>query len=437
MTIFALSTAPGRAAVAVVRLSGPSARQAVKNLVRGDLPPPRYASLRTIRDPQTGQLIDRGLVLWLPHPGSQTGEDMAEFHVHGGRAVVQSLLDAIARIPGMRHAEPGEFTRRAVLNGKIDLIAAEAVADLVNSDTARQMHQALEQITGSLGSLYSDWRDRLIEQLAYIETAIDFADEEIPDDLVEQIVEPIAALECEMTRHLDDDMRSQRLRDGLRVVILGAPNTGKSSLLNALAGTDAAIVSEEAGTTRDVIDVALDVDGFAVRISDTAGLRASPGHIEEEGIRRGLGRAENADLCILVTDATRFRETHDTIKMYELRNSLVVCNKSDLKNAPDMAGLIGISCKTGDGVDRLLTEMAHHFDEKWCGSELAPTNARHRANLVQSLSSLTSARNLVADDVALAAEELRHAVTAFGRLTGRVDIEDVLDVVFSEFCIGK
>ena len=283
MTIFALSSAPGRAAVAVIRVSGPAAGHAVERLTGRDLPAARSAVLRRLRGKEA---IDNALVLWFPGPATVTGEDVAEFQVHGGRAVVNGVLDALASLPGLRPAEPGEFTRRAVLNGTMDLVAAEAVADLVSADTSRQRDQALEQLQGGLSAVYDGWRERLVERMARLEAVIDFPDEEIPEDALVGLSGALGALEREIRAHLDDRRRGERLREGLSVVILGAPNVGKSSLLNALAGTEAAIVSEEEGTTRDTVHVAMDIAGFAVTVIDTAGLREAPSRIEGEGIRR-------------------------------------------------------------------------------------------------------------------------------------------------------
>lgn len=435
MTIFALATAPGRAAIAVIRVSGPAAGETVRRLTGRDLPAARQAVLRRLRDSRTGDVIDQSLVLWFPAPATVTGEDVAEFHVHGGRAVVQGVLDALASVPGVRPAEPGEFTRRAVLNGKMDLVEAEAVADLVAADTSRQRHQALDQLQGLHSALYDGWRQRLVNAMARLEAVIDFPDEELPAGLLDDNRAAVTFLEEEVRAHLDDGRRGERLREGLSVVILGAPNVGKSSLLNALAGSDAAIVSAEEGTTRDTIEVTMDIAGFAVSLVDTAGLREVPQGVEGEGIRRALKRAETADLTLLVADASHWEETWPRIESHGDGNALVVASKADLACPPP--GMPGLSVKTGEGIDRLIEAMAQHFRLAWRGAVLSPSRTRHRAALLQVADALARYRNLEAGDVTLAAEDLRLATTALGRLIGRVEVEDLLDVIFSEFCIGK
>ncbi len=433
MTIFALATAPGRAAIAVIRVSGPAAGDTIRHLTGRDLPAARQAVLRRLHDHRSGDVIDQALTLWFPAPATVTGEDVAEFHVHGGRAVVHGVLDALARVPGVRPAEPGEFTRRAVLNGRLDLVEAEAVADLVAAKTSRQRHQALAQLHGLHSALYDGWRQRLVDAMARLEAVIDFPDEELPAGLLDDNAATVTALEEEVRFHLDDERRGERLREGLTVVILGAPNVGKSSLLNALAGSDAAIVSAEEGTTRDTVEVTMDIAGFAVTLVDTAGLREVPQGVEGEGIRRALARAGTADLTLLVGDASRWEETWPRIKPHCDGNALVVAGKADLARPPP--GIPGLSAKTGEGLDCLIDAMAQRFRLAWQGVELSLSRSRHRAALVQVSDAL--ARCLEADDVTLAAEDLRLAATALGRLTGRVDVEDLLDVIFSEFCIGK
>ncbi len=435
MTIFALATAPGRAAIAVIRVSGPAAGETVRQLSGKDPPAAGRAVLRRLQDGRSGDLIDQALVLWFPGPASVTGEDVAEFHVHGGRAVVHGVLDALASVPGVRPAEPGEFTRWAVLNGKMDLVEAEAVADLVAADTSRQRHQALGQLQGLHSALYDGWRQRLVDAMARLEAVIDFPDEELPAGLLGENTAVVTALEEEVRAHLDDGRRGERLREGLSVVILGAPNVGKSSLLNALAGNEAAIVSAEEGTTRDTVEVTMDIAGFAVSLVDTAGLREVPQGVEEEGIRRALTKAEAADLTLLVADASRWDETWRRVESHCGENVLVVAGKADLARPPP--GVPGLSAKTGEGIDRLIDAMAQHFRRAWQGAGLSPSRNRHRAALLQVVDALARYGHPEAGDITLAAEDLRLAATALGRLTGRVDVEDLLDVIFSEFCIGK
>lgn len=434
MTIFALASAPGRAAVAVVRISGPAVCPALRALTGREPPPPRRAVVRRLADPATGRLLDQALVLRFAAPASYSGEDMAELHVHGGRATVAGVLDALARLPGLRPAEAGEFTRRAVAHGRLDLTAAEGVADLVAADTARQREQALAQMSGALARLYDGWRQRLLALMARQEAAIDFSDEDVPEDVLAGFADEVAALAGELGAHLAD-RRGERLRDGLAVAIVGAPNVGKSSLLNRLAGREAAIVSTEAGTTRDVVEVGLEVAGFAVVLADTAGLRRAPRGVEREGVARARHRAGEADLRLLLADASRWRETWPPIAPLAGERALVVANKADLAPPPRGAAALAISCASGAGLDALLAAMGQRFTALWRGAAPSPTRARHRACLQQAAAALDEARS--AGEDALAAEALRQAAAALGRLTGRVDVEDVLDVVFAEFCIGK
>lgn len=450
-TIFALSSGAGRAGVAVVRVSGPNAREALLSLAGAPLPEGRRSVLRRLREPRSGEEIDRGLLLWLPGPASYTGEDMAELHLHGGRAVVGAVLEALATVPGLRVAEPGEFTRRAFENGKFDLTAAEAVADLVDAETAAQRRQALRQMGGELGRLYEDWRAVLVGSLAYLEAEIDFSDEELPESLSAAVRSRIERLRAEITRHLDDERRGERLREGVYIAILGPPNSGKSSLLNRLAKREAAIVAETAGTTRDVIEVELDLGGYPVTLADTAGLRESGDAVESEGVRRALDRAARADLKLVLFDATYWPNVDADLLNIVDSETLVALNKRDLRplNPPtEVAGApaYAISCRTGEGIEAFLAAL-----EEAVAGRLAPgetpalTRARHRAALEECGASLTrylAACGRGADGEPpigeeLRAEDLRLAARALGRITGRVDVEDILDVVFRDFCIGK
>jgi len=434
MTIFALSSAPGRAAVAVIRVSGPAAAGALEALTGRAVPPPRQAALRRIIDPDDGRLLDQALVLYFAGPRTETGEDMAEFQVHGGRAVVNGVMEALARLPGLRPAEPGEFTRRAVAHGKIDLTAAEAVADLVDADTERQREQALAEAGGAAARRYDGWREALIGLMARLEAAIDFSDEDLPEGLLLGLEEEMTALATTIRVHLDDDGRAERLRTGLRIVILGAPNAGKSSLLNRLARREAAIVAEEAGTTRDIVEVTLDIAGFAVTLSDTAGLRDGAGQVEAEGIRRARALAAQADLRLVLLDATRWEESRTAVAALLNDTALIVANKADLVTPPDGEAL-AISCATGEGLDSLMASIGARLQAMWRPGAAGPSHARHRAGLEQTVSALDRAAG--AGEAALAAEDLRIAATALGRLTGRVDVEDILDAIFARFCIGK
>lgn len=438
-TIFALSSAPGRAGVAVFRLSGPDAGQAVEALA-GGLPPPRRASLRTVRDPATGEAIDTGLVLWFPAPASFTGEDMAEFHVHGGRAVVQALAETLGRLPGLRPAQPGEFTRRAFDRGRLDLTQVEGLADLIHAETEAQRRQALRESSGVTRQRYEGWRGRLIEALALVEAGLDFADEgDVSQTTLAEARHLAAALLADIAAHLDDGHRGERLREGLRVVLAGAPNAGKSSLLNALARREAAIVSEEAGTTRDVIEVHLDLGGYPVLVMDTAGIRDRARGVEAEGIRRTLARAERADLVLWLVDATA-PVWQPPPHLTALGDRLVVAlNKVDLcRPGTGVNPALTVSAMTGEGVDglvRLLAERAAAVLDAGASPTIA--RARQRLELETCHAALGDFLAAGADEPELRAEDLRRAADALGRLTGRVDVEDVLGRIFADFCIGK
>jgi tRNA modification GTPase len=431
-TIFALATPPGRSGIAVIRLTGDGAGPALEAL-GGSLARPRRAVLTALRDPGTGEALDRALTLWLPGPGSFTGEDMAELHVHGGRAVIGGVVEALGRLPGLRPAEAGAFTRRAFANGRLDLTEVEGLADLVDAETAAQRRQALRQMGGALGRLLEGWRRELVGILAHVEAAIDFSDEEIPDGLIEAVRPRIEALAAEIGAKLRDGHRGERLRDGFRVVLAGPPNAGKSSLLNALAQRDAAIVSEEAGTTRDVIDVSLDLGGYPVEVADTAGLREATGAVELEGVRRTLERARGADLVLWLRDASDADAPGAPADLG--RATLEVATKCDLV-AEMPAG--GISVRTGAGLAGLLKEIeTRAADALTSGSEAALTRARHRTALRAARDALGGALQRSDSPPELIAEQLRRAAFEIGRLTGRVDVEDLLDVIFADFCIGK
>lgn len=439
-TIYALATAPGRSGVAVVRISGPEAGSALAALTGRPLPAPRRAVLTKLRDPKTGDALDDALVLRFTAPASFTGEDVVELHLHGGRAVVTGVIEALATLPGLRLAEPGEFTRRAFENGKLDLTEAEAVADLIDAETTAQRRQALRQMEGALGKLYDGWRERLTRALAHIEADIDFAEDDLPGGVADAVRPVIAGLAGEIASHLDDGGRGERLREGLHIAIVGAPNAGKSSLLNALARRDAAIVSARAGTTRDIIEVHLDLGGYPVVLADTAGLRdAAADEVEEEGIRRARDRAARADVKVAVFDAATLPDLDPATLDLIDSDTVVVFNKTDLATAvdlrPDLSPIL-VSAQTGDGL-KLLEEKLTEFsaDRLAIGSAPSLTRARHRAALTECRESLL--RALDAPLPELAAEDVRLASRALGRITGRVDVEDLLDVIFRDFCIGK
>ena len=438
-SIFALASGGGRAALSVYRLSGPEAGPALRALTGQDLPAPRLASLRTLKDEQ-GHPIDKGLVLWFPGPASFTGEDVVELHLHGGRAVSQAIARALLDL-GLRPAEPGDFTRRAFEGGKLDLTQAEAIADLVDADTAAQRRQALSQLDGTLGHLYEGWRLELLRAQAHLEAAIDFAEEDLPPDLILSSKAALANLADRVAAHLADDGRGERVRDGLRAVLLGAPNAGKSSLLNLLAGRDAAIVSATAGTTRDVIEVALDLAGYPILLADTAGLREGAEEIEREGVRRARERADAADIKLLVLDGANWPQL-DAESMLQLDGRcLLLLNKADLvaDDIPDKVlnhPVIAVSAKSGQGVEQLLDRLASAAEDRMAGGGVpALTRARHRSALVDAEASLRRAQQQTLPE--LVAEDVRVAARAIGRITGRVDVEAMLDIIFREFCIGK
>ena len=440
-TIFALSSASGRAAIAVIRVSGPKAGEAVLALTRGALPIPRRAVYRRLRDPLSGAELDDGLVLWFPAPASETGEDVAELQIHGGRATVAAVLEALAELPDLRIAEPGEFTRRAFLNGKLDLTAVEGLADLVNAETDAQRRQALRQLKGELGCLYDAWRTRLVRLLAYAEATIDFPDEVGEAGGPSSLLHEILMLIREITQHLDDKSRGERLRGGLYVAIVGPPNVGKSSLLNALAKRDVAIVSEVAGTTRDVIEVHLDLAGYPVSLADTAGIRESNEAIEREGVRRALARAEEADLRLVMVDGTQWPAVPSEIDPVIDHRSILILNKVDLVKRPlDMMlkgrPIMALSVVTGEGMGELVSKLEQEAVARMAVAETPTlTRLRHRQALERCVEAL--GRSTHARLPELAAEDLRLAARELGRITGRVDVEDLLDVIFHDFCIGK
>jgi tRNA modification GTPase len=434
-TIYAVSTAPGRAAIAVVRVSGPEAGAALRALAGDRLPASRQAALRTLRD-STGEWIDQALVLWFPAPASETGEDVVEFHLHGGRAISDATLTALAEVPGLRAAAPGEFTRRAVENGKLDLTRAEGLADLIDAETPAQARQALRQYQGALAVLYEGWRARLIGVLAWAEAVIDFSEEELPDDIEDRLRAPTKELYAEMIRHLDDARRGEIMREGLFLTVIGAPNAGKSSLVNALARRDVAIVSEIPGTTRDIVETRLDLGGYVVHLADTAGLRNTGDIIEREGVRRALARAAASDMTLLVLDGAAADPFAGVDEQAIAHASVTIWNKCDLPWPEQRAGL-RISARTGEGLDGLLELLREQVRARLERPRESPpmTRARHRECVMAAAEAL--ARTLDQRESELAAEDLRLALRAIGRLTGRVDIEELLDVVFRDFCIGK
>ncbi|XP_071434147.1 tRNA modification GTPase GTPBP3, mitochondrial [Pithys albifrons albifrons] len=460
-TIFALSSAPGRCGVAVIRASGPGSRGALQTLTgTPKLPPPRVLALRRIRDPVTAETLDRGLVVWFPGPRSFTGEDCAELHVHGGPAVVSGVLRALGRLPGLRPADPGEFTRRAFRRGKLDLTAAEGLGDLIRAETEAQRRQALRQMEGELGQLYQRWSDTLTQALAHLEAYIDFSeDDNVEEEVLCQVDGTVRALAQEIGAHLRDGRRGELLRGGVHAVIAGPPNVGKSSLLNLLCQRPAAIVSPVAGTTRDVVEVALNIGGYPLVLSDTAGLREATDPVEREGVTRARDRLCQADLVLAVLDATAvppglagLGSALGALQPPPDTPCVLVLNKADLlrvsggplrdtcTQSPPLPPTTLLSCKTGEGLDHLLELLAQQLAQL-CGDPLGGspslTQSRHSQHLGGCATALARYGQERRRDLALAAEQLRLARRELGRITGHVGTEDVLDIIFRDFCVGK
>jgi len=446
-TIYALASGSGRAGVAVVRVSGGQAGAALGALMQKALPKPRTTKLCRLFDPKTHQPLDDALVLWFVAPASFTGEDVAELHIHGGPAVIDGVLAALSGLEGLRLAEPGEFTRRAFENGKLDLTQVEGLADLIEAETEAQHKQALLQSEGALGALYDGWRERLVRALAHFEAELDFSDEELPADLHAQVTQGMRELHGAVLAHLKDGRQGERLRAGVRLAIVGPPNAGKSSLMNALAQREAVIVSDRAGTTRDVVEIHMNLGGFPVLVADTAGLRESGDHIEQEGVRRARAWADSADLKLVVFDGAADPVFDDeSLKLIDDR-TLVAVNKADvlIDEVPDnLLGypVLSLSVKSGQGLDDLLQQLTVRVGESCRTSSEgpAPTRARHRESLQRTQQALERFLNRDADHPIgseLEAEDLRMAARELGRITGRVDVEDLLDVIFRDFCLGK
>lgn len=432
-TIFAPATASGKAGVAVIRVSGDKASSVAQLMCKITEPVPRKAVLTPIYAAD-GTALDEVIFIWFPAPNSYTGEDIAEIQSHGGRAVTAALLDELAKMEGFRPAERGEFTRRAVENGKMGLTAAEGLADLINAETEVQRKQALRQMNGALAQVYEEWRARLTTVLAWLEAYIDFSEEEIPPSVSDDIRLKINTLTGEIKQHLSDGKRGERLRDGYKITIVGAPNAGKSSLMNKLAQRDVAIVSSIAGTTRDVIEVRMDINGYPVIIADTAGLRDTNEEIEAEGIRRAMRTAEESDLILVVIDGTTDNNDSET-KRFPSEKTVKLINKIDTAPCPPPDGM-AVSAKTGEGIDALLAFVGKTLEQAMSvREEPSLTRLRHRQALEECLAALEM--SLKAPEVELAAEDVRLASRALGKITGQVQVEELLDIVFGDFCIGK
>jgi tRNA modification GTPase len=443
-TIFALSSGRPPSAIAMVRVSGPRAKAVLTSLA-GRLPLPRMATRVLLRDTNQ-QPIDDAVVLSFPGPASATGEDVAEFHVHGGRAVLAALFAALSAFENIRAAEPGEFTRRAFENGKLDLTEAEALDDLIHADTDRQRRQALRQMKGLLGDRVRDWRAQIIEASALIEAGIDFSDEgDVPGELIEPALKRIKALYDEITEVLAAQGHSERLREGLVVAIAGPPNVGKSTLMNQLARREVAIVSPHAGTTRDVIEIQLDLEGYPVTVIDTAGIRETDDPVEQEGVRRARARAQEADLVLWMIDAPHEARQEASGSAWIVRNKIDLdASTPGSPQSAAAAGIttdpieFGISASRGDGIQELIAALvAFAQDFFGAGEDGLIGRARQRKLLREAAGMLHRSIGVVGRGEELAAEELRGAAVVLGRLLGRVDVEDVLDVIFREFCIGK
>jgi tRNA modification GTPase len=446
-TIFALSSGRPPAAIAVIRISGPRARTALEQLT-GRIPQPRRATLANVRDPASGELIDQGLVLWFPGPHSETGEDTAELQLHGGRAVIAAVLAALAKLAGFRHAEAGEFTRRAFENGRMDLTAVEGLADLVAAETEAQRRQALLQLKGLLGDRAETWRQRLIEVLALVEAGIDFSDEEdVPRETMARALGLIGPLADEIAQATKG--QGERLREGLRIAIAGPPNAGKSTLFNRLARREAAIVSPFPGTTRDVLEVHLDLGGYPLTVLDTAGIREPNDPVELEGVRRAREQAFHADLMLWTVDGTSpSPDCRPAAEIAPPAGAWLVVNKLDLMRSgqrrrveykfSEELTVHFISAHTGAGVDELVHALTRFAEDFFAGEPALVTRERQRLLLRDTASALRDAKNAAAAGrEEIMAEQLRLAARALGRLLGRVDVEDILDVIFRDFCIGK
>ena len=443
MTIYALSTGPGVSGIAVIRISGKEALKAVELLTGKSVPKPRVATLRKIHKIDTSELIDEGIILWFPGPESYTGEDMAEMQVHGSKAVIDALHSSISNIENCRLAEPGEFTKLAFQNGKINLLQAESVADLISAETEIQRQQAIKIMNGKSADQFNFLREKLLKILSHVEAKIDFPDEDLPNDISKEIKKNSNEVQANIEKILDDQKVGERIREGFKIAILGPTNAGKSSLLNLLSNRDVAIVSEIAGTTRDVIETHLNIDGYPVIVSDTAGIRESKNEIEKKGIKLSLSRAEEADLKIVVVDAINLHFT-GVLKSLLNHNAILVINKSDLLNGdidPEIKRFnhVLISIKENLNIDELILKIKNNLKNKFITSDdILITRERHRQHLKQCLEHLKNfnKKNEV-EDFDKAAEDLRLATRHLGMIVGKVDVEEILGSIFKDFCIGK
>jgi tRNA modification GTPase len=443
MNIYALSTSPGIAGIAVVRISGNKSGEIIKLLTGKDIPKPRVATLRKIKKINSSELIDEGIILWFPGPESYTGEDMAEIHVHGSKAVVDALHSCFSNIENCRLAEPGEFTKLAFQNGKINLLKAESVADLISAETEIQRKQAIKIMDGKSADQFNFLREKLLKILSNIEAKIDFPDEDLPTNILNKIKNSSNEIIKKIEKILNDQKVGERIREGFKIAILGPTNAGKSSLLNHLSNRDVAIVSEIAGTTRDIIETHLNIDGYPVIVSDTAGIRDSKDEIEKKGIKLSLHKAEEADLKLVVVDVKNLEFT-DVLKSLLDQNAILVINKSDLLRGdidPEIKKInhVLISIKENQNIDQLILKIKNNLKNKFITSDdILITRERHRQHLEQCLHHLKNFNKKNEDeDFDKAAEDLRLATRHLGMIVGKVDVEEILGSIFNDFCIGK
>ncbi|MDC0328610.1 tRNA uridine-5-carboxymethylaminomethyl(34) synthesis GTPase MnmE [Candidatus Pelagibacter sp.] len=443
MTIYALSTGPGVSGIAIVRVSGPDTSNVIKLLTKEHPPKPRLATFRKINKINTSELIDEGIILWFPGPESYTGEDMAEFHIHGSKAVIDALHASISKVENCRLAGPGEFTKLAFQNGKINLLKAESIADLISSETEIQRQQAIKIMNGKSADKFNNLREKLLKILSHVEAKIDFPDEELPKDILKNIKKISNEIILNIEKILDDQKVGERIREGFKIAIIGPTNAGKSSLLNHLSNRDAAIVSEIAGTTRDVIETHLNIDGYPVVVSDTAGIRDSKNEIEKKGIKLALNKAENADLKLIVIDAKSI-DFKGVLKELMDENAILVVNKSDLLRKDLNSEIknyehVLISVKNNLNLEDLILKIKNKLKNKFITSEdILITRERHRQHLEQSLNYLKNFEEKnEAENFDKAAEDLRLATRHLGMIVGKIDVEEILGSIFNDFCIGK
>tara|TARA_Y100000741_G_scaffold166413_1_gene125879 strand:- start:972 stop:2303 length:1332 start_codon:yes stop_codon:yes gene_type:complete len=443
MTIYALSTGPGISGIAVIRVSGKNTAKVIKTLTGSKLPSPRVATLKKFNKNGGKELIDEGVIIWFPAPNSYTGEDLAEFHIHGSRAVIKQMHLAISKVKNCRLAEPGEFTKRAFQNGRINLLKAESIADLISAETEIQRKQALKIMSGKSADKFNSWRKRLLQILSHVEAKIDFPDEDLPKKIITEVQKTSTSVLKEIKKTLNDQKVGERIREGFKIAIVGPPNSGKSSLLNYLSKRDAAIVSEIAGTTRDVIETHLNLDGYPVVISDTAGIRSSKNEIEKKGIKIALKRADDADLKLVIISAKNVDFT-GVLKKLLTKNAILIINKSDLLKGNlnskfKKYNYVLISIKKDLNLNKLIVKIKSKLKNKFTTSEdILITRERHRQNLINSVQHLENfQKKKTAQDFDKAAEDLRLATRHLGMIVGKVDVEELLGSIFNDFCIGK